>query len=307
MSDETKKEDGKSKGVGSAMADKIKENLGDNVAFEQPDGSLKSLDEVAKEVDAETASVTPIKNESDDANVQKDEPLDPQVAVDAEAGGVPETKLDLFDGTQCYACYATFAKKTTEDGTFKIGIRPLFGWTNNQTYFGFRIRAIPVGEGDTPTADFQNGKSIQAAFEHFPFQKIAKERCSLMGGVYCNRGSAQPGHVKAWFEEQGIMRKILNRLKEGVGGELAQEDEVGNFLWDAYTKEFNSSIPVEEGGSMEGTPAAVVELSQWKAYKNLKEHKGENVEGPEPTPCYEDSPEASEEDVFGDEGDGDDV
>lgn len=302
MTDETGKEpDAPEKGVGTAMADKIKKNLGDKVAFEQPDGSLKSLDEVAAEVDAqEGASVTPIKK-AEDANVSKDEPLDINVAVDAENGGIPKTKMELIDGTQCYACYAVFGHSKTDAGSFKIGIRPLFGWSSSQTYFGFRIRAVADESGDVATMDFKGGKTIQEAFPHFPFQKLAKERCSLMGGVYVNHGEGQPGLVKQWFEEQGVMRKILNRLKEGVGGELDNEDELGNFLWEAFTSKFSGSEAPQGEGQPEGAPAAVVELSQWKAYKNLKEHQGQTVGTSEPTPCYEDSPEKEED---GDEGDG---
>lgn len=174
----------------------------------------------------------------------------------------------FFNGTYCHNCYLLFAKS----GGYKIGIRPLFNSAYDQTYIGFRIRAMVDETADIGDADFTGGDSISEAFPNFPFKKHSAKRCSLVGGAFVGIGNENGNELVDWMTKNRIVGKVMSSLKELLGDiEIIDEGAVYEYLGSEYEKMVESGVLMKEGGvdptiEVMGT---VVHMDDYKAKQEL--------------------------------------
>ncbi len=191
---------------------------------------------------------------------------------------------EVIDGTFCKECYLVFAKTPG----FKIGIRPLASLMGDNSFFGFRVRAVPDGQD----ADFSGGENIAEAFSGFKFQKNSSVRASLVGGLYVNLNGSQVLAIQDFVSGHRVVAKVITAMRERLGDiPLINEEALYEFIKTRFNELIESS---SEGFNQEKEndgqfTATVIHMNQWKAEKALEEAIDQPVES------YDDSNEEEDD------------
>jgi len=189
--------------------------------------------------------------------------------------------LKMINGTQCSDCYGVFAEKSG----MEIGIRPLLSMSSDYTYIGFRIRAVPNADADTPALSTQN--MYEQTFPGFQFQKTDAVRASLVGGMFVNLGYHHGGMAaKEFIQQNRVVSKVMSALTEALQDtELQDEDLTREFLEHAYFQLIDSQSGHVDNPTKQadGDLVAnnVVSLDGFKAKKEFDAIHNEPVITPE--------------------------
>ncbi len=208
-------------------------------------------------------------------------------------------KFMIMTGSDGGLDYAIFAR----NGSFAIGVRPLFQAGNGGSFFAIRVRAVHHIEGaeslEAKTAEMAAtmAKNILEAFPGFTFEKIHPSRCSLVSAVDCTAGMYQLDKVKEWYKDQKIAEKFAASLIDTLGdadglNAVATKDDLTAWVDSKFTELF---IPYEEkiseaAKATEQMPGAVINLAEKKAEKvaSVLSDEGLEAEAAElANPAYE--------------------
>ena len=216
-------------------------------------------------------------------------------------------KFTIMTGSDGGLDYAIFA----QNGSFAIGVRPLFQAHNSGSLFAIRIRAVHYAEGaesltaKTPEMANTMAKNILEAFPGFTFEKIGHERCSTVSTIECTAGVYQFDKIKEWYAEQGVTTLFVNALSEKLAGSEfttpASTEELVKWMDTKFQELF---VPYEEklsasAKATEQMPSAVINLAEKKAEKvaSVLSDEGLAAEAAElANPAYELDDEDSEDD-----------
>jgi len=214
-------------------------------------------------------------------------------------------KFTIMTGSDGGLDYAIFA----QNGSFAIGVRPLFQAHNSGSLFAIRIRAVHYAEGaesltaKTPEMANTMAKNILEAFPGFTFEKIGHERCSTVSTIECAAGAYQFDKIKEWYKGQSVATMFVDALVASLGGTdmvVAKKELIG---W-MDTKFQELFVPYEEklsasAQATEQMPSAVINLAEKKAEKvaGVLSDEGLAAEAAElANPAYELGDEDSEDD-----------
>jgi len=219
-----------------------------------------------------------------------------------------QDNFTIMTGSDGGLDYAIFA----QNGSFAIGVRPLFQAHTNGSLFAIRVRAVHHVEGaesltaNTPEMAHTMAKNILEAFPGFTFEKIGHERCSLVSTIECTAGVYQFDKIKEWYGEEGVATLFVKSMFKALGDnadKLAVCSQGALLVW-MDTKFQELFVPYEEklsasAKATEQMPSAVINLAEKKAEKvaSVLSDEGLAAEAAElANPAYELGDEDSEDD-----------
>ncbi|MGW8177423.1 MAG: hypothetical protein ACWGQW_01285 [bacterium] len=161
--------------------------------------------------------------------------------------------MQIISGTMCSDCYAIFGE--SQNGKYRIGIRPLVYVGGMQSFIGFRVRAVPkpsAGTGVMPHANVvplgmeapSTAAGIVEAFPGVNFGKVDNKRASFVGGTQFGIGMEHVDALKALYQSTRFASKLMGALTsliEQVSGTLVDEDEVYQWINSTYLSLFEEN------------------------------------------------------------------